>query len=310
MRKPEAFRSRDLFAVCDKGMSEIVYKGFTQDEMEFHFDPSVAVVDQPRWAEERSKASLKVRDAVKAHFNIPYGSSPRQVMDIFPAEEQDAPVFLYIHGGYWRRGSKEDNCHFAELFTKAGVTVAVLEYDLCPKVTVTDIVRQARSAVAWSYRHISEYRGDPSKLCIGGLSAGGHLVAMALAHDWKKDGLSQDIIKGAVAISGVYDLDAVLHINANKDIRLNQESVRDNSPFLHPPLPHTPLIIAVGGAEPRGWKEMSRDFFELCEERGLKCDYIEVSGANHFSISLHLSDPASPLTRAIFKQMKLSVPSL
>lgn len=286
-------------------MSGTIYKGFTKDEMEFHFDPSVAVPDQQRWAEERRRASLKVRDALKAHFNVQYGTRPREIIDIFPAQRRPSPVFLYIHGGYWRGGSKEDNCHFAELFVRRGATVGVLEYDLCPSVTVTDIVAQIRLAVGWTYRRISEYGADPSKLYIGGLSAGAHLVAMALAHDWKKDGFPPDMIKGAIAISGVYDLDAVLHINANKDIRLNRDTARTNNPLIQPLLCRAPLIIAVGGAEPTGWKQMSQDFYNLCKQRGLECQYIEVPGAHHYSISLHLADPASPLTEAIFRQMGL-----
>ncbi|OGP30165.1 MAG: hypothetical protein A2038_03640 [Deltaproteobacteria bacterium GWA2_57_13] len=287
-------------------MSAVVYKGFRKEEIEFHFNPQVAVPDHPRWAEERRKASLRVRGTVKSWLNVPYGNSPRQVMDIFPGDKAGTPVLVYIHGGYWRGGSKDDNCQFAEVFVRRGVTVVVLEHDLCPSVTVTEIVRQARSAVAWVYGHISAYGGDPSRLYLSGSSAGGHLVAMALAHDWEKQGLPRHMIKGAVAISGVYDLDAVLHVSVNEEIRLDAESARENSPFLHPPLPYTPLVVAVGGSEPRGWKQMSEDFFRLCKERGVECEYLEIPDAHHFSLSSHLADPDSPLARAILTQMDLA----
>ena len=129
---------------------------------------------------------------------------------------------------------------------------------------------------------------------------------MALAHDWEKQGLPRHMIKGAVAISGVYDLDAVLHVSVNEEIRLDAESARENSPFLHPPLPYTPLVVAVGGGEPRGWKQMSEDFFRLCRERGVECEYLEIPDAHHFSLSSHLADPDSPLARAILTQMDLA----
>lgn len=287
-------------------MSAVVYKGFRKEEIEFHFNPQVAVPDHPRWAEERRMASLRVRGAIKSWLNVSYGNSPRQVMDIFPGDKAGAPVLVYIHGGYWRGGSKDDNCHFAEVFVQRGVTVVVLEHDLCPSVTVTEIVRQVRSAVSWVYEHISAYGGDPSRLYLSGSSAGGHLVAMALAHDWEKQGLPRHMIKGAVAISGVYDLDAVLHLSVNEEIRLNAESARENSPFLHPPLPYTPLVVAVGGGEPRGWKQMSEDFFRLCKGRGVECEYLEIPDAHHFSLSSHLADPDSPLAQAILKQMGLA----
>ncbi len=286
-------------------MSAAVYKGFGKEEMEFHFNPRVAAPDYPRWAEERRKASLRARATLKSWLNVPYGNSPRQVMDIFPADKPGGPVLVHIHGGYWRGGGKDDNCHFVEVFVKAGATVVLVEYDLCPSVTVTEIVRQARSAITWVYRHISDYGGDPSRFYISGLSAGGHLVAMALAHDWEKQGLPRRLIKGAVAISGVYDLDAVLHIDVNKEVRLNPESARENSPFLHLPLPYTPLIIAVGGGEPRGWKQMSEDLFRLCKERGVECNYLEIPGAHHYALSSLLANPDSPLTRAILRMMNL-----
>ena len=230
-------------------------------------------------------------------------------MDIVPSEKPYAPVLVYIHGGYWVRGGKDHNCHFVDLFGRAGITVALVEYDLCPDVSVTEIVRQVRSAISWVFKNISAYGGDPSRLYLCGVSAGGHLVTMALAHDWAKEGLPRDIIKGGVAVSGVYDLDAVLHIAVNKQIRLNPETARENSPFVHPPLPHAPLVLAVGGGETEGWKQMSRDLSQHCIQRGVQCEYLEVPGANHFMLSSHLADPESLLTRAIFKQMGMSAPA-
>ena len=287
-------------------MSATVYKTYTKAELELHFDPQKSVPDHSRWTEERNSASQQARKKLKSHLDVAYGDTPRQVMDIFPAEKPNAPVLLYFHGGYWRSGGKDQNCHFAELFVKAGAIVAVVEYDLCPSVTVTEIVRQARAAIAWAYKNISRYGGEPSKIYISGLSAGGHLVAMAMAHDWEKEGLPRDLIKGATAISGVYDLDAVLHIDVNQEIRLTPESARENSPLLHPPLPYAPLIVAGGGAEPRGWQEQSENLFALCKARGVSCESIVIPGAQHYSIGLQLADPQSPLTRAMLKQMGLS----
>jgi arylformamidase len=298
-------RANNAFRWTGDLMSAIVYKGFRDDEMESQFNPRAAVPEFPRLAEQRSKASLRVRQTLKSFLDVPYGDSPRQTLDIFPADRRDARVLMYFHGGYWRGGSKEDNCHFAPAFVNAGATVVLVEYDLCPNVTVGEIVRQSRSAIAWVYRHVREYGGDPSMLYVAGSSAGGHLVAMALAHDWERERLPRDLIKGAVAISGVYDPDAVLHIDVNEDIRLTPETARENSPLHHPPLSRAPLVIAVGGGETTGWKQMSEDFFKLCRDRGVACEYLEVPDENHFSLSAVLADPESLLTRAILGQMGL-----
>jgi arylformamidase len=287
-------------------MSKAVYKGFREEELEYQYNPRASVAEFPELAKKRSEASRRARAILKSALNIPYGTSPREVLDIYPAEKPGGPVLLYIHGGYWRGGSKDENCNFAPAFVERGANVVIIEYDLCPQVTVSEIVRQARASIGWTYRNIKGYGGDPSKLYVSGHSAGGHLTAMALAHDWEKEGLPSNIIKGAVASSGVYDLDMVMRVSSNEEIRMTPELAKENSPFLHPPRPICPVIVAVGGAEPQGWKQMSLDFYRLCKERGLDCDYLEVPEANHFTMSERLADPTSPLTQAMFRQMGLA----
>lgn len=286
-------------------MREDGYKEYRSDELEYQFNPRVTVPEYPELAKKRSAQSLAVRQRAKSWLNVSYGKSPREILDIYAAEKAGGPVLVYIHGGYWRSGSKEDNANFVPAFTGRGATVALVEYDLCPKVTVTDIVRQTRAAIAWVYRNIPQYGGDPANLYVSGHSAGGHLTAMALANDWEKEGLPKDLIRGAVAMSGVHDLDMVMHISANEQIRLTPEIAKQNSPLLQPPRISCPLLVAVGASEPKGWKQMSRDYFESCRKRGLKCDYLEVPGANHYTMSEHLGNPESPLAQAIFKLMEI-----
>ncbi len=286
-------------------MSDFVYKAFRKEEMEFHFNPRVGVRDYDRWKEEKARGSELARQTLKCWLDVPYGSSERQAADIFPAKDPKAPVLIYFHGGYWRGGSRQENAHFAPMLVNAGVTLVVLGYDLCPNVTVADIVKQARSGIAWVYRQIADYGGDPSRLYLSGVSAGGQLVAMALAHDWEKEGLPNHFIKGATAISGVYDLDAVLHISVNEEIGLDSQSARENSPMLHPPIVDTPLIIAVGGDEPSGWKQMSLDFYNLCKDRRIDCHFMEIPGTHHFSITACLDHQESALSHAMLEQIGL-----
>ena len=286
-------------------MSSMSYKRFPPDELEYQYNPRVSVPEYPELAKRRATESRRARSTLKSWLDIPYGSSPREVLDIYPSERPGSPVLVYIHGGYWRSGSKDDNCNFAPAFVQRGATVAIVEYDLCPNVAVTDIVRQTRASIAWVYGNIARYGGDPSQLYISGHSAGGHLVAMALAHNWEKDGMPRGLIKGAVTMSGVHDLDMVMHVSANEQIRMTPEIAKENGPFLHPPLSVCPVIVAVGGAEPEGWKQMSKDYFKFCKDRGLDCEYLEVPDANHYTMSDHLADTKSPLNVAIMKLMNL-----
>jgi arylformamidase len=281
------------------------YKGFRPEEMEFQFNPRESVPEYPELAKVRAAQAKQVRTSAKSWLNVAYGSSPREQLDIYAADRPNGAVLVYIHGGYWRSGSKEDNCNFVPTFTQRGATVVLVEYDLCPQVTITDIVRQTRAAIAWVYKNIPNYGGDRAKIFVSGHSAGGHLTAMALAHDWTKEDLPPDCIKGAVATSGVYDLDMVMKISVQEQVRMTPEIAERNNPFLHPPQAKCPLVIAVGGAEPKGWQQMSEDYFNHCKTNGMNVDYLIVPGANHYTISEHLMNPNSPLTLAMLRQMNL-----
>jgi arylformamidase len=288
-------------------MSERAYKGFVQDELEYQYNPRVSVPEFPELAKIRAAQARQVRDTAKSWLSVPYGNSPREMLDIYAADKPGGPVLIYIHGGYWRSGSKEDNCNFVPTFTKRGATVALVEYDLCPQVTVTDIVRQTRASIAWVYKNITRYSGNPAKLFVSGHSAGGHLTAMALAYDWTKEGLPADLIKGAVATSGVYDLDMVMDISVQEQVRMTPEIAKQNSPFLNPPRVKCPVLVAVGGTEPKGWQQMSEDYFEFCKQNGMKVEYLIEPDANHYTMSEHLLDDARPLTQAMIKLIGLSL---
>jgi len=286
-------------------MSDQLYKGFRPDEMEFQYNPRVSVPEFPELAKVRAAQARKVRAAAKSWLDVAYGNSPREMLDIYAADRPNGAVLVYIHGGYWRSGSKEDNCNFVPTFTTRGATVVLVEYDLCPQVTVTDIVRQTRAAIAWVYKNITRYAGDSSRIFVAGHSAGAHLTSMALANDWTKEGMPQDCIKGAVATSGVFDLDMVMKISVQEQVRMTPDVAKQNSPFLNPPKVKCPLVVAVGGAEPKGWQQMSEDYFNYVKQHGVNAEYLVVPGANHYTMSEHLMNPNSPLTLAMLRQMNL-----
>jgi arylformamidase len=126
---------------------------------------------------------------------------------------------------------------------------------------------------------------------------------MALAHEWTKEGLPNDLIKGAVATSGVYDLEMVMKISVQEQVRMTPEDAKSNSPLLHPPRVKCPLLVAVGGDEPRGWQQMSQDYFQLCKQNGMNVQYLIEPQANHYTMSEHLLDDTRPLTQAMIKLM-------
>ena len=189
-----------------------------------------------------------------------YGPTLAEYCDVFPAGPA-APVHVFIHGGYWRRFSARDHDFVVPQLVAAGLTVVVVNYALCPIVSLDEIVRQVRAAIAWTYGHAGEFGADPSRLTVSGHSAGGHLTAMALLTDWAGDyGLPADIIKGAVAISGLFDLGFVPYSYIQPKVQATWDQVARLSPIRHLPGAAPPLLVAVGGDETDEFRRQSRDF--------------------------------------------------
>ena len=134
-----------------------------------------------RWAQ----TSVVARQTSSCQLDVPYGDGPNEMLDIFPGAGVKAPVLVFLHGGYWRSLDKADHSFIAPAFTQAGACVVIPNYALCPAVTIPDIVLQMVKALAWTYRHVAAYGGDPRRITVVGHSAGGHLAAMLLACVWK-----------------------------------------------------------------------------------------------------------------------------
>jgi arylformamidase len=194
--------------------------------------------------ETYAAVSAEMRASLPCHLDLPYGDTPPERLDIFPAGPR-APVFVFIHGGYWRRLSKDASAFMAGTFTEAGVSVAVVEYALAPAVSIDEIVRQCRSSLAWIDANGKEFGIDSGRIFIGGHSAGGHLAAMLLAGGWHGAfGVSDRVVSGALLVSGLYDLEPVRLSEPNDWARLDEAAAARNSPLLNLPGRECPLVVA------------------------------------------------------------------
>ena len=287
----------------------MTYRNLSPEALELEFNPRAVARNLDERLAASAAASAETRARLDCVLDVRYGPGAKETLDIFPAADSGArpgaPVHLFIHGGYWRAMDKSDYSFIADAFQPAGATTVVINYDLCPTVTLDTIVEQSNRSIAWTFRNIAEYGGDPERLYVSGNSAGGHLTAMALAHDWEAEGLPADIIKGAAPITGVFDCEPVLDITVNEEVRLEPEAARRLSPLRNPPRRALPLLVAVGGAEPRLWIEMSEDYAALCRKHGIDCEYMEMPDHDHFDISRAVGDPESPLARAMLRMMGL-----
>jgi len=278
---------------------------YSIEEFERQYNPRQAVPDHQDKIDARVTASAEARCRIEGVYDLRYGPGPLEVLDVYPAEAEAAPVQLYIHGGYWRAQDKSDVSFFAEPFTAAGATVVIVNYDLCPNVSLPEIMAEIVRAIAWTHGHIAEWNGDPNCIYISGNSAGAHLGAMMLAHDWQAEGLPADIIKGAALLTGVYDPTPVLGISVNDIIGLTADMLKAVSPMQNLPRRNLPLLVPVGGAETTEWMRQTRAYADLCQANGIGAEYMEVPGADHFDMTAAMGDPDGPVMLAILAQMGL-----
>ena len=264
----------------------------------------------PEWQDffDRWEAwSRQVRGRRRCRLNLAYVDQAGETVDVFPAAVAGAPLHVFIHGGYWQAMSKDYFSYVADGLVDAGATLALVEYTLAPEADIDEIVRQNTAALAWLWRHAADFGADPNRLFISGHSAGGHLVAMAMATDWPAfaPGLPGDLIKGGCAISGLFDLEPMRLCYVKDKLRLTESQVARYSPILHVPGSGAPLIVAVGGDETEEFLRQSEVYAGLCGERGVALTRLTPAGENHYTIVDALGDPAHRLTRAILAQMAL-----
>ena len=279
-----------------------VFLDYTQEELDWQYDHSKRFPDTSIFQKERGDASIAAQKKVKGLLNVPYGDDKREVLDIFPAEDTEkAPVIIFMHGGAWTRGSKEGYSFPAAEFVPRGVTWVATEFTNVPQGSLSNQVRQNRDAVAWVYNNADAYDWDRDKIYIAGHSSGGHMCAMSLVTDWKQlYGLPSDLIKGAIAISGMYDLEAVYLSYRNTYLNLSQDDWRENSPIFHiPPVCDTPLLIGCAEHDTEEFHRQPEAFIKAWQSAGHSGELIELMGRHHFTGSMCFGEAEHSLFKKI-----------
>jgi arylformamidase len=250
-----------------------------------------------RWIRD---AELYRADTLKdgrAELGLAYGDTPRQSLDLFHAQAgagAAAPLALFIHGGYWRSLDPSMFSHMARGLNARGITVAVAGYDLCPVVTIADIIEQMRRACLFLWQRLDR------PMFVVGHSAGGHLAAAMVGTDWPSlyPKAPADLAPAGYAISGLYDLTPLLGVSANQDLRLTAESARAVSPAFWPPRRARTLDSVVGALESSEFRRQSQLIVQAWQG-ARKTRYEEIAGTNHFTVIDPLTDPQSAMVARI-----------
>jgi arylformamidase len=217
-----------------------------------------------------------------------YGPGERHRIDLFPGNS-DGPLVVFIHGGYWQALDASSFSHCARGLNAHGISVAVPTYDLCPAVSVGDIIVQMRMAAC-------ELAKLGQHLVVSGHSAGGHLAACMLATDWTAvdASLPNNLVSAAYAISGLFDLPPLVGTSINKALGMDQASAEKASPLFWTPPTRGSLDAVVGGNESAEYFRQGRTIAETWGAR-ISTRFATVPDANHFTAIAPLADPNSPM---------------
>lgn len=288
----------------------LVWLDMDQKELDDAYDQSVYAPNQQLLAKRRAVASKAALARLGAPDRIAYGPTQIEKLDIYKTTRPNAPVNVYIHGGAWRNGQAKDFAFPAEVFVNAGAHFVVVDFVQIQDTggNLMPMAQQVRSAVAWVYKHAASFGGDPNRVYITGHSSGAHLSGCTLVTDWQKDfGLADNILKGGLLISGMYDLKPVRLSKRSEYVKFTDEIEQALSSQRHLDKLNAPIIVAYGTQETPEFQRQNRDFAAAVKAEGKPVELIVGEGFNHFEMQETLGNPYGIAGRAALKLMNLTM---
>jgi arylformamidase len=267
-----------------------IYRGMDRAALDAAYNNGAAVADSADWLARWSELSAAVRSSPRARLDIPYGSRPRARFDYFPSGAASAPLFVFIHGGYWQRNDKDMFAFLAEGPRAHGIDVAVVGYTLAPDARLTDIVAEINRALSVLHERADDLGFDRDRLFVGGWSAGGHLTAIVSGHP---------AFRGGLPISGIFDLEPIALNYLNEKLALDPREIATLSPLRMLSDRAPPLRLFVGSDELPELKRQSATYAEAARARRLPLALTVLPGRHHYSILDELSRPEGVITRAL-----------
>lgn len=271
--------------------------------------------DQAVWAPLMADILARLAatsEAVRGRLGTPrrfaYGSSAVEGLDVFPARQPNAPVFVYIHGGAWRQGEAKNYAFPAEMLVDAGVNFIVPDFAPVSHFggDLAAMAAQVRRAIAWAYVNAAQFGGDATRFYLAGHSSGAHLAAVALTSDWETEfGIPSSFITGGLLISGMYDMKPVRLSKRSDYVAFTDTSEDAMSPQRHLDGLRAKLIVAVGGKDSPEFIRQARDFVAAVKTAGKAAELVEAPHFNHFEMSESLGNPYGPAGRAALRLMGL-----
>ena len=284
----------------------MLYRNFaTQEELDAQYNLRAILPDESSSYEQFcARESERVREDLEHRLDVPFGPTLAEHLDVYPAGD-GAPVLIYVHGGFWAMRTSKEFGFTARGPVSRGVATVVTNYALAPTVSIDEILRQTRAAVAWVYRNAQSFGGDRERIHVAGHSAGGHLTAMLLSTDWKGVyGLPADVIKSATVISGLFDLAPFPYTFMQPQLQFTWGQILRNSPLLHLPDRAPPLLVAYGD-EPAELVRQSEEYLAAWQSKGLEGESLVLADKNHYDVIDGFLDAESPLCSAVLRRISV-----
>ncbi|TCR66407.1 alpha/beta hydrolase [Bosea sp. BK604] len=284
------------------------WSSLTAAEHEFQYNPQAAFPDFKDAQASRAATNAAALEQLVRHADLSYGEHPLRKVDIYPAAGNDgpAPVHIFYHGGYWRAQDKQNFAFVAAPLVAAGITTVIANYELCPASTLDGVAESAIAALAWVRQEAARFGGDPGRISLSGHSAGAHLVAECMAHDWAGEAIDPAFVSGAVMISGIFDPRPVMGTSVNAEVRLTEEIARRRDVERRQVQVKCPTTLIAGGLEPWHWIEQTYRYSHHLHRSGMRPEVHTLPRWGHFDILNELMEPGAPLPSAIIGKARPS----
>jgi arylformamidase len=291
-------------ALSSTAGAEAVFLNYSQAELDRNYD-------QAPWSPNRDKVQgrLGVRNQLVRELLGPerhqYGDKEIEGLDLYRTHTENAPIHIFIHGGAWRVGSAAGSAFHAPKYVTAGAHFVALDFDNVMDAGLDGMVDQVRRGIVWVYENADSFGGDRDRIYISGFSSGGHLAGVMLITDWESLGVPADAIKGAICISGMYDLEPVRLSKRSEYVPFTDEIEHEFSAMRHLETIKIPVLVACGEFDTDEFRRQSQEFADALKDSGNLQGFMVVGGYNHFELQESFADPFSVLGHEGLKQMGL-----
>jgi len=295
-------------ATMQRAKGPLVWLDMDQKALDDAYDQIVYAPNRDQVHKRNIFNSDRVRARLGAPRRFAYGSKPIEALDLFATDKPNAPINVFIHGGAWRLRSVKDYAFMAEMYVRAGAHWVGLDFDGVEGTNgdLLPMADQVRRGVAWVYKNAKNYGGDPNRIYVSGQSSGAHLAGNVVTTDWKDYGVPNDIVKGALLCSGMYDLKPVRLSKRSEYVAFTDEMEEKLSSQRHLDRLYCPVIVAYGTYETPEFQRQNRDFAAAVKAAGKPVTLLVGEGYNHFEMAEMIGNPLSLLGSAMLEQMGLS----